>query len=256
MHSLDMWGTNEQFGACNLRPNGVGSNKPRSQKHLHMCHTCWWGFCFLQEINPERPCRPPNLTENPWSLHELERAVARMKIYKGADEAGLVIAFEEFARWFPSRPTFVQWHSLHWNMSTILEQDVVFSLRCWRRWRGLNDHLTSNPLKRSVCCIKPLPSWFFLPSHLFAAIRSQRPVVPCLQGSFQALDVGFIRASLQMCKVQGQSPLTNQRGCGGRWLESAGSGGSCARRSLRGGARHRDADGRSGPRKGGWLQML
>ena len=177
-----MWGTHEQFGACNLRPNGVGSNKPRSQMHLHMCHTCWWGFCFLQEINPERPCRPPNLTENPWSLHELERAVARMKIYKSADEAGLAIAFEEFARWFPSRPiAFVQWHSLHWNISIILEQDVVFSLRCWRRWRGLNDRLQTHckdPFVVSNLCLHD----FFLPSHLFAAIRSQRPVVPCFTG--------------------------------------------------------------------------
>ena len=32
--------------------------------------------------------------------------------------------------------------------------------------------------------------------------------------------------------------------------------GSCARRSLRGGARHRDCDGGLGPRRGGWLQML
>ena len=40
--------------------------------------------------NPDRPCRPANLTEHPWSMHELQRAVGRMKIKKGADEAGLV----------------------------------------------------------------------------------------------------------------------------------------------------------------------
>ena len=40
--------------------------------------------------NPHRPCRPPNLTENPWTLHELQCAVRRMTIHKGADEAGLV----------------------------------------------------------------------------------------------------------------------------------------------------------------------
>ena len=40
--------------------------------------------------NPHRPCRPPNLTENPWTLHELQCAVRRTKIHKGADEAGLV----------------------------------------------------------------------------------------------------------------------------------------------------------------------
>ena len=40
--------------------------------------------------NPHRPCRPPNLTENPWTLHEFQCAVRRMKIHKGADEAGLV----------------------------------------------------------------------------------------------------------------------------------------------------------------------
>ena len=49
----------------------------------------------MQETIPDsRPCRPPNLTENPWSLHELGRAVARIKIYKGADEAGLAIALK------------------------------------------------------------------------------------------------------------------------------------------------------------------
>ena len=40
--------------------------------------------------NPPRPCRPPNLTENTWTLHELQCAVRRMKIHKGADEAGLL----------------------------------------------------------------------------------------------------------------------------------------------------------------------
>jgi len=40
--------------------------------------------------NPDTPCRPANLTENPWSMHELQCAVGRMKIHKGADEAGLV----------------------------------------------------------------------------------------------------------------------------------------------------------------------
>ena len=40
--------------------------------------------------NPHRPCRPPTLTENPWTLHELQCAVRRVKIHKGADEAGLV----------------------------------------------------------------------------------------------------------------------------------------------------------------------
>ena len=40
--------------------------------------------------NPDRPCRPANLRENPWAMHELQCAMGRMKIQKGADEAGLV----------------------------------------------------------------------------------------------------------------------------------------------------------------------
>ena len=40
--------------------------------------------------NPRRPCRPPNFTENSWTLHERPCAVRRMKIHKGADKARLV----------------------------------------------------------------------------------------------------------------------------------------------------------------------
>ena len=39
---------------------------------------------------PDRPCRPANLTENPWSMHELQCALGRLKIHKGTDEAGLL----------------------------------------------------------------------------------------------------------------------------------------------------------------------
>ena len=39
---------------------------------------------------PDRPCRPANLTENPWSMHELQCALGRMKIHKGTDEGGLL----------------------------------------------------------------------------------------------------------------------------------------------------------------------
>ena len=45
MHSSDMRGSSEHFGARNLLPNGVGSYNPRSHMHLH---TCW--LEFLQEI--------------------------------------------------------------------------------------------------------------------------------------------------------------------------------------------------------------
>ena len=77
---------------------------------------------------------------------------------------------------------------------------------------------------------------FFYPSRLFAAIRSQGAV---LLVSFQALGL-FLYWPVSRCakskgKVQTQSPLTNQGGWGGRRLGSAGSGGSCTRRSLRGG---------------------
>ena len=78
MHSWDMQRTGEHFGACNLQPTGRGSNKPRSQMHLQ---TCW--AKLLQEIKADRAGRPANLTENPWSLHELQCAVGRMKIHKG-----------------------------------------------------------------------------------------------------------------------------------------------------------------------------
>ena len=57
--------------------------------------------------------------------------------------------------------------------------------------------------------------------------------VSCFTGQLPGIGTVFILASLQMCKVQRQSPLASQGGWGGRRLESAGSGGSCARRSLR-----------------------
>ena len=57
--------------------------------------------------------------------------------------------------------------------------------------------------------------------------------VSCLTGQLPGIGTVFILASLQMCKVQRQSPLASQGGWGGRRLEAAGSGGSCARRSLK-----------------------
>ena len=57
--------------------------------------------------------------------------------------------------------------------------------------------------------------------------------VSCFTGQLPGIGTVVILASLQMCKVQRQSPLASQGGWGGRRLESAGSGGSCARRSLR-----------------------
>ena len=56
----------------------------------------------------------------------------------------------------------------------------------------------------------------------------------CFAGQLPGIGTVFIVASLQMCKVQRQSPLASQGGWGGRRLEAAGSGGSCARRSLSG----------------------
>ena len=37
--------------------------------------------------------------------------------------------------------------------------------RCWRRRRGLNNHLISGPLQTSVCCIKHLPVEALLGAH-------------------------------------------------------------------------------------------
>ena len=71
---------------------------------------------------------------------------------------------------------------------------------------------------------------FFFPSRLF---YRDWVSVSCFTGQLPGSGTVFILASLQMCKVQGQSPLASQGGWGGRRLESAGSGGSCARRSLR-----------------------
>ena len=62
----------------------------------------------------------------------------------------------------------------------------------------------------------------------------------CFTGQLPGIRTVFILAS----------PLTNQGGWGGRRLGSAGSGGSCARRSLR------DCDGGLDLRKGGWLLHL
>ena len=47
-------------------------------------------------------------------------------------------------------------------------------------------------------------------------------------GQFPGIGTSSILASLQMCKMQRQDPLTNQGGCGG----SAGSGGNSATRSM------------------------
>ena len=75
------------------------------------------------------------------------------------------------------------------------------------------------------------PTFFvFFPSRLF---YRDWVSVSCFTGQLPGSGTVFILASLQMCKVQGQSPLASQGGWGGRRLESAGSGGSCARRSLR-----------------------
>ena len=58
--------------------------------------------------------------------------------------------------------------------------------------------------------------------------------VSCLTGQLPGIGTVFILASLQMCKVQRQKVHWQVRGgWGGRRLEAAGSGGSCARRSLK-----------------------
>ena len=74
--------------------------------------------------NPDRPCRPANLTENPWSMHELQCAVGRMKIHKGADEAGLV------AELLKNSPDDFQADLLH------LFNDILYTGNfpsCWSR---------------------------------------------------------------------------------------------------------------------------
>ena len=48
-----MQGTGEHFGACNLQPRGLGSNKPRSQMHLQTC--C---VKFLQENQTDPVAQP------------------------------------------------------------------------------------------------------------------------------------------------------------------------------------------------------
>ena len=69
----------------------------------------------------------------------------------------------------------------------------------------------------------------FSSSRRWAAIGCQGTL---FTGQFPGIGTSSILAGLQMCKMQTQGPPTNQGGCGGRRLGSAGSGGNCARRSM------------------------
>ena len=151
MHSWDMQRTGEHFGACNLQPKDSGSNTPRSQMHLQ---TRW-----VKEGagNPDRPCRPANLTENPWPTHELQCAVGGMKIHKGADEAGLVAELLKI-RLMISKQTYCVCSMIFSTLEIFHHVGTGRSFRGWRRRHGLNNHLISGPLQTSMCCIKHLPS--------------------------------------------------------------------------------------------------
>lgn len=115
--------------------------------------------------------------------------------------------------------------STHARPSTILEQDVVFSLRCWRRWRGLYNHLTSNPLQRSVCSIKHLPSWFFYSLTPF-----------CRDKVSETCCTMFYRAASRhwMLVLKPVSECAKSKGKVHQWLMDGGDvgGGDWSRRGL------------------------
>ena len=106
--------------------------------------------------NPDRPCRPANLTENPWPMHVLQCAVGRMKIHKGA-EAGLVAELLTIRLMF-SKLTYCVCSMIFSTLEIFHHVGTGLVFRSWRRRRGLNNHLISGPLQTSVCCIKHLPS--------------------------------------------------------------------------------------------------
>ena len=85
-----MRGIGKHFVTCsfffNIEFATIGSRQEQTPQPNAFAHML--GEFFAE--NPHRPCRPPNLTENPWTLHELQCAVRRMKLHKGADDAGLV----------------------------------------------------------------------------------------------------------------------------------------------------------------------
>ena len=106
---------------------------------------------------PDRPCRPANLTENPWSMHELQCALGRMKIHKGTDEAGLLAELLKI-RLMISKQTYCVCLMIFPTLEIFQHVGPERFFRCWRTRRGLNNHLISGPFQTSVCCIKYLPS--------------------------------------------------------------------------------------------------
>ena len=127
----------KHFVTCSLQPHWPGSKKLCIQMHFaHMLGEIFAG-------HPNKPCRPPNLTEPPWTLDEFECAVRRVKIHRG--EAGLEAELLK-------------------NSSGLFYTGNFPS--CWskkipdagKKRNGLNNHLATSPLPTSVCCIKHLPS--------------------------------------------------------------------------------------------------
>ena len=104
----------------------------------------------------------------------------------------------------------------------------------------------------SYCSHSVLFDFFFSLTPFFRDKVSES----CFTGQLPGIGTVFILASLQTCKVQGQSPLTNQGCWGGGGWGLLGLGGVVQGGRWGVGARHRDCDGGLGPRRGGWLQML
>ena len=164
----------------------------------------------------------------------------------------------------PSTDSTLEWHEIfhQWNVrvnifidrTNIKPWSHICCLSCWRlaqyiatvpperwvrrilRWclagiyRIGRPHFHWESKLESYCKYKGLGRWIFF---FLAPFCRDGVSVSCFTGQLPGIGTVFILASLQMCKVQSQSPLASHGGWGGRRLEAAGSGGSCARRSLK-----------------------
>ena len=149
----------------------------------------------------------PVLSENDWHRDELLVATKRFKANKSADEKGFVaellrFAFEDF-------------------LDRLLESfnGLMHSPQVpidWRKtiFKMLPKHGRAKvPAEyRLIASIRFLYKTFaymifFSPSRLFSRDKVSES---CFTGQLPGIGTFFILASLQMCKIQRQSPLTNQ----------------------------------------------
>ena len=203
--------------------------------------TCW---NMSEEIffgNPGAPTQPEQLDEPLWTCWELTFAKQRLKNNKAADERGLVAEVLRCA----FAPQNHEWRSAQMSCPTSWSKTLFQMLPKGHPARvPVDQQKKKNSLRNSmdsgavgglknICwqqtwSLTKLCFFFVFLTPFFRDKVSQN----CFTGQLPGIGTIFILASLQIRKVQRQSPLANQGWWGERRLGSVGSGGSCARRSL------------------------